>query len=99
MIHELKTLPPHFENALSGDKPFEIRNNEDRGFQKGDTVILREYDPFSFFCCEQGYTPRSITGQITYVTNFNQRKGLVVFAYKTSKIQLKASPEAVTDVD
>lgn len=40
MKHELKTLPVYFEAVLNGDKTFEIRDNSDRGFQKGDTVPL-----------------------------------------------------------
>ena len=40
MNHELKTLPSYFEAVLSGDKTFEIRDNSDRGFQRGDIVDL-----------------------------------------------------------
>jgi hypothetical protein len=38
--HELKILPQHYANVAAGTKTFEIRNN-DRAFQKGDTVVLR----------------------------------------------------------
>lgn len=39
MEHVLKTIEPYFSAVLSGDKTFEIRRN-DRGFQKGDTLVL-----------------------------------------------------------
>lgn len=40
--HELKILPEYFKAVKSGLKNFELRYN-DRGFEVGDTVILREY--------------------------------------------------------
>ncbi len=43
MIHELKILPQYFERVKDGTKTFEIREN-DRGFQPGDMVILKEWD-------------------------------------------------------
>jgi len=44
MIHELKIYPQYYRAVECGDKTFEVRLN-DRGYQKGDTVILREFDP------------------------------------------------------
>ncbi len=45
--HYLKIWPEFF--AVLDDKPFEVRKN-DRHFQKGDTVVLREFSK------AQGYT-------------------------------------------
>lgn len=42
--HELKTLPVYFDAVARGDKTFEVRKN-DRDFQTGDTLVLREFDP------------------------------------------------------
>ena len=42
--HELKTVNPHFTDAWNGKKLFEIRK-DDRGFQDGDILWLREYIP------------------------------------------------------
>jgi hypothetical protein len=44
MIHELKIWPTFYSRVKSGVKTFEVRKN-DRGFQSGDTVILKEFDP------------------------------------------------------
>lgn len=44
MHHELKIWPQFFCRVLDGTKTFEVRDN-DRGFQPGDTVVLREWDP------------------------------------------------------
>jgi hypothetical protein len=46
MIHELKTWPQYFQRVKDGSKTFEVRKN-DRGFQLGDSVVLREWDPNS----------------------------------------------------
>jgi hypothetical protein len=42
MKHEIKIWPVHFERVLDGTKTFEIRNN-DRAYQMGDTVVLKEW--------------------------------------------------------
>ena len=41
MAHELKTYPKYFQETIEGNKPFEIRKN-DRNFQVGDVLILKE---------------------------------------------------------
>ena len=42
-VHELKILPQYYEAVANGSKTFEVRKN-DRRFQKGDTVRLREWE-------------------------------------------------------
>ena len=44
VIHQLKTWPQYFQAILRGDKDFEVRKN-DRNYQCGDELLLREYDP------------------------------------------------------
>ena len=41
--HILKILPNFFEDIVSGKKTFECRYN-DRGYQIGDCLYLKEYD-------------------------------------------------------
>lgn len=65
-IHELKIWPVHFNNVLKGTKTFEIRNN-DRAFQKGDEVILKEYDP-----TVKGYSDDIQSGE--YVVGYTNNK-------------------------
>lgn len=60
-VHELKTWPTSFEAIAVGDKRFEVRKN-DRDFQPGDRLHLREYDPNG-----KTYTGRELVRDIAYV--------------------------------
>jgi hypothetical protein len=42
--HKLKCLPDYFGAVRRKEKTFEVRR-DDRGFQKGDTIVLREWLP------------------------------------------------------
>ena len=78
MHHELKILPVYFEAVVIGVKTFEIRNNTDRDFQKGDMVTLKEVlatDPSKF-------TGREQLVRISYVTDFQQPDNQVVFGFQ-----------------
>lgn len=44
MIHELKTWPRYFRMVQAGKKRFELRK-DDRKYQPGDYLHLREYQP------------------------------------------------------
>ena len=72
MHHELKILPRYFQPVLGGAKPFEIRDNSDRNFQEGDTVTLNEWDG-------ERFTGRNAKRLITFVTDYAQQPGFVVF--------------------
>jgi hypothetical protein len=58
--HELKTWPEFFTRLLSGEKTFELRK-DDRGFQAGDTLWLREWSRSG------GYTGRDLRATVTYL--------------------------------
>lgn len=68
--HILKTTPDWFRAVWSGSKTFEIRLN-DRNYQAGDEVLLREFDAFKECGCPPGnhavckrYSGREIEAQI-----------------------------------
>ncbi len=77
MLHELKTWPCYYEALLSGDKTFEIRRNNDRGFQRGDTLLLQEFRPEL-----NQYSGREWFVEVTYVTNFGQQQDYVVMGIR-----------------
>lgn len=67
--HELKTWPKYFERVRNGTKTFEVRNN-DRDFQTGDTVILKEFDPAAPI--HQAYSGRCLQFTVGYVFPINE---------------------------
>ena len=63
-------------------KTFEIRK-DDRGFQVGDELLLREYRPE-----EKRYTGRQVLVAVTYLTKGGQwgiPEGLVIMGIKIQK--------------
>ena len=73
MIHSLKIDSDYLKAKLEGDKLFEIRNN-DREYQKGDTVVYCTY-PSDIRVDKHSF-------EITYVTGFMQKDNYVVFGEK-----------------
>jgi ribosomal protein S17 len=61
IVHSLKTWPEYFKAVIRGEKTFEIRKN-DRNYQVGDTLELKEYDP-----AIKKYTGRSTLFEVTYI--------------------------------
>lgn len=59
MTHELKILPKWFAAVESGDKTFEVRR-DDRPFQPGDRLLLREHDG-------ERYTGRECLVEVPFV--------------------------------
>lgn len=60
--HELKVWPPFFDAVRVGNKTFEVRK-DDRDFTEGDTLILREWNPYK---PEPKYTGRECRLKVTY---------------------------------
>lgn len=74
MKHQLKVWPEYYEAVILKKKTFEIREN-DRGYITGDIVVLREWCPKS-----ENYTGRRVQKKISYITDFGQKPGFVVFS-------------------
>ena len=67
MIHELKTHPDPFYAVLIGTKRFEFRR-DDRPFQVGDVLILREWSPGEHaWGHDLPYTGRFVRARVTYL--------------------------------
>lgn len=66
MMHELKSWPKYFGAVVDGTKTFDIRKN-DREFQVGDTLLLREWDPET-----QLYSGREVLVLVPYITTHCQ---------------------------
>lgn len=64
MTHSLKILPQYFDAVVSGNKTFEIREN-DREFSKGDYLALNEWEQTS--SVGGHYTGRSCIVFVDYI--------------------------------
>lgn len=71
--HVLKTEQPYFQAIWDGAKPFEVRKN-DRGFQPGDVLDLREC--WTDDDGEVQYTGRQASRVVTYVLRDGERFGI-----------------------
>ena len=75
MEHELKIEPKFLARIKDSSKTFEIRKN-DRDFQVGDTLILKEFDPKEGWPNHGVYD--SLAVKVTYLTTAYQQDGYVV---------------------
>jgi hypothetical protein len=86
-IHKLKTLHDYWEAVRLGAKTFEVRR-DDRGFQRGDTVILEklaEKEPHHYDYDGHDITakPKALTFRIGWILTggqFGIQPGYVVFS-------------------
>ena len=66
MHHDLKLFTKYFQAVVDGRKRSEVRYN-DRNYQVGDTITLREGQPgLNGF----EYTGRTISARISYIDDF-----------------------------
>ena len=75
--HELKCWPEYFQATLDGTKTFELRQN-DRYFQVGDLLHLREWKPDypSSVVCHGKYTGRECKVQVCWIMQGTIQTGL-----------------------
>lgn len=94
--HELKVIPPYFDALVSGAKTFEVRKN-DRAFQRGDILKLREWHPnetgYLKRCDDCGHwqsrteyghwsdCPEYVEREVTYVLSGDPRFGGIEAGY------------------
>ncbi|GAB3313407.1 ASCH/PUA domain-containing protein [Hymenobacter humi] len=89
--HELKTWPSCFAAASAGNKPFDVREN-DRSFQVGDMLILREFNPET-----EQYTGQTLTRWVSYVLEggaFGVQPNWCVLGFS----DLPPIPAGITDI-
>lgn len=84
-VHELKVVPQFWEGLAGATKTFEIRRN-DRHFQVGDTLILREYDHSIGFVSEA-----TVTAKVSYILHAEDfpaglREGYVILGMQGVKV-------------
>ena len=80
--HTIKILEDFADAVLSGDKTFEIREN-DRGYQKGDCVRFIVVDKYGVEVKHPLCEWRKYTYEITYVLNgWGLKDGYVVFGIR-----------------
>ena len=89
--HELKIWPSCFAAVTAGNKPFDVREN-DRNFQVGDMLVLREFEPET-----EQYTGHSITRWVSYVLQggaFGVQPNWCVLGFS----ELPPIPTGMTDI-
>lgn len=94
MEHELKIWPQYYARVADGSKTFELRNN-DRAFQRGDIVKLREWNPDPIVPTDRmpkGYTESPILiFEIGYIHVLNSSE--VIFSLMPVKKSKAATPK------
>ena len=98
MEHKLKILPQYLESIVEGTKNFEIRKN-DRNYQVGDTLILKEWVDREIRQVEDitieaspYFTGLEITKEITYILEGGQyglEEGYCILGLKQEGIKLQ----------
>jgi len=66
MIHDLPCPVPVFEQIASGARSFDVRRN-DHGFQKGDQLRLREWQPPKSMHSTGRFTKREQLVEVVFV--------------------------------
>lgn len=77
MLHALKTIQPYFDMVKEGKKKFELRKEDDRSYNEGDTVILQEWDGEKYTGQELTFTIGAI---VRNVKQFGLKDGYCAFS-------------------
>jgi len=87
--HKLKTWPEPFQAVVDGKKTYEWRK-DDRGFEVGDRLLLREWDPE-----KEHYTGREMVVFVTYISrdSFDIPEGYCVLAIQDPSPPPREEPD------
>ena len=95
MVHKIKLREEFADAVLSGEKNFEIREN-DRGYQKGDEIRFRVVDEAGF-AVNHKLSHTGVKYEITYVlSGWGIQEGYVVFGIRRMETN---NTEAVGEVE
>lgn len=85
MLHKIKILPQFVAPILSGDKRFEVRNN-DRCYNKGDTIrftVVGDRDEMTSELQTACDVLEANTYEVTYVVSgYGLKNGYVAFGIR-----------------
>lgn len=79
--YELTIPSEEFEEIRVGNKLFEIKRN-DEYFQVGHLLLLKDQS-------ETGLTGKTLLVEVTYVTNYGQKKGSLFLDLRSERSLLK----------
>jgi hypothetical protein len=71
--HELKEWPEFFAHTMAGRKKFQLRKNDRDGFQVGDELMVKEWDPKGEYGSPSektepvGFTGRAVLLRVDYI--------------------------------
>jgi Domain of unknown function (DUF3850) len=85
-IHVLKSTPPYFQEVIDGAKRFEWRR-DDRNFQVGDLLDLREY-----IAASGTYTGRQAKVMVAYIMRYNEQTASIGLPAGFCIMSLRALP-------
>lgn len=83
VTHEVKCWPAYFGPIRRREKNFDVRR-DDRGYQKGDTVVLREWNPPANSGYTGSYTGNDESRKIKFILTGGQlgiEPGYVVLGF------------------
>ncbi len=84
-LHELKLWPEGFKAIITGNSTAQFRK-DDRGFQVGDRLMLKEFEPL-----HHKYTGREIEIYVTHITrgpDFSIPEGYAVLSVTRVRLGL-----------
>ena len=91
--HTLKTWPEYFGPVWDRTKTFEVRKN-DRNYQVGDELLLREYDLLS-----DEYSGRHIACEVTYLLDGTYPSEMVLNGHVIMAIRVKFCAQTSPDTN